>query len=195
MFVFSYRGQYEWADGSMALYYFMIINFGDVKSCGQLTSPGVMYITVIDNCHEPLRRRYICETRTVDRKRGSQRAMENMPDDSANQTLPFPHVRCPRGHVTHTFLACDAKSSCFSRTYVSSVGTVLSSCGVQLQPELTSFACTDGFERVPYSLVCGYRRDCLDNANEVVRGQLRSPGPAHGDDRLLVQDLAGFAGG
>lgn len=164
--MFSYRGQYEWADGSMALYYLMIINFGDVKSCGQLTSPGVMYISVMDNCHEPLRRRYLCETRTVDRKRGSQRAMENMPDDSANQTLPFPQVRCPRGHVTHTFLACDAKSSCFSRTYVSNDWTVLSSCGVQLQPELPSFACTDGFERVPYSLVCDYRRDCLDNSDE-----------------------------
>ena len=150
----------------MAFYYLLILNLGDVKSCGHLPSAGAAYISVIDFCHQPLRRRYLCETRTVDPKSGSQRAMENLPDDSANQTLPFPHVRCPRGHVTHTFLACDAKSSCFSRTYVNSDETVLFSCGVQLHPQTPAFACTDGFERVPYSLVCDYRRDCLDNSDE-----------------------------
>ena len=83
-------------------------------------------------------------------------------------------VTCPKGHVTHVFLACDVSVSCFAEG-----DTIFSlhpetwalpssqSCPVPLGvTSPPSFPCDSDEWRVPYSLLCDHRRDCLDGSDE-----------------------------
>ena len=72
------------------------------------------------------------------------------------------HVTCPSGHVTLKLLACDVQSACWARFMDSQA----SSCDAALTPLPPSFTCTNGVERVPYTLVCDHRPDCSDNSDE-----------------------------
>ena len=97
-------------------------------------------------------------------------------------TTPLPPGRtavCPGGHLTHAFLACDPQSRCWGREPVRfgltgadwDVPTAAtcrpsppsSSSLTSLPP---SFACADGSQRVPYTLVCDYGPDCQDGSDE-----------------------------
>ena len=160
-----YSYEFEWADRSTALYKGFIMRSNHKKTCGMII-PGMSMMYQQLSCTEPEEMHYLCEMDSSDTKTLSQPI--TTPVESTNQTLPFPHVRCPRGHLTHTFLACDAKASCFDDNYLSGddVWLGLASCSVQLHPLPPSFPCASGFERVPYSLVCDHRQDCLDNSDE-----------------------------
>ena len=110
---------------------------------------------------------------------------------SSQQTLPDPTtvngtvlgqhtgkwgmVTCPQGHVTHSFLACDVSTSCwaggdvtFSLHPETWALPVPQSCPAPLAVTLPppSFPCDSDKRRVPYSLVCDHRRDCLDDSDE-----------------------------
>jgi hypothetical protein len=90
------------------------------------------------------------------------------PDPSGGEALHFPvvshlwpthrYVHCPLGHVTHTFLACDVTSSCWSRQ--------TRDCEAPLTPLPPSYACEDGLRVVPYALVCDSKPDCVDGSDE-----------------------------
>ena len=67
-------------------------------------------------------------------------------------------VKCPKGHVTHTFLSCDMRSDCWAETHVS--------CDAPLTPLPPIFECSKGADRVPYTLVCDHRPDCSDGEDE-----------------------------
>ncbi|KAK7476239.1 hypothetical protein BaRGS_00032515, partial [Batillaria attramentaria] len=86
------------------------------------------------------------------------------------RTLPFPVVHCPRGHVTHTFLACDVWSDCFTEDsdIVSDMWGVPSSasCPAPLTSLPPFMSCDMGSQYVPYSLVCDFRKDCADGSDE-----------------------------
>ena len=84
-------------------------------------------------------------------------------------------VACPSGHVTHSFLACDLSISCWAEGSVtfslhpeSWALPTSQSCPVpQNMTSLSpSFPCRSDERRVPYSLVCDHRRDCLDGSDE-----------------------------
>ena len=66
--------------------------------------------------------------------------------------------KCPKGHVTHSFLLCDLKSYCWAETHVS--------CDASLAPLPPMFECSKGADRVPYTLVCDHRPDCSDGEDE-----------------------------
>ncbi|KAL8583954.1 hypothetical protein ACOMHN_040687 [Nucella lapillus] len=91
-----------------------------------------------------------------------------------NSSFKLDTVRCPEGHYTHAFLACDVEAICFSNqdwsyTSLKESWDVPSSstCPVsQLQSLPPSFLCATVPQRVPYSLVCDHRRDCQDNSDE-----------------------------
>jgi len=70
-------------------------------------------------------------------------------------------VRCPSGHVTFNFLACDVHSHCWGRQ-----GSYSFSCHAPLASLPPHFACADSVGRVPYSMVCDHRQDCRDNSDE-----------------------------
>ena len=84
-------------------------------------------------------------------------------------------VTCPRGHVTHVFLACDVSTFCGAgRNVTFSLLPELwalpapQSCQAWLSmtPLPPSFLCRSEEQRVPYSLVCDHRRDCADDSDE-----------------------------
>ena len=66
--------------------------------------------------------------------------------------------KCPKGHVTHSFLSCDLMSDCWAENHVS--------CDAPLTPLPPMFECSKGADRVPYTLVCDHRPDCSDGEDE-----------------------------
>ena len=85
-------------------------------------------------------------------------------------------VTCPKGHVTHVFLACDMSTTCwaegdaiFSLHPMTWALPSSQSCPVPLGvTSPPSFPCDSDELRVPYSLVCDHRRDCRDGSDETI---------------------------
>ena len=84
-------------------------------------------------------------------------------------------VACPSGHVTHSFLACDLSISCWAEGSVTfslhpETWALPTSQSCPVPQNMTSlppsFPCRSDERRVPYSLVCDHRRDCLDGSDE-----------------------------
>ena len=85
-------------------------------------------------------------------------------------------VVCPNGHVTHVFLVCDISTFCWAKgnvtfSFLSSSWALPSSQSCRAQLSSTSlppsFPCRNDKQRVPYSLVCDHRPDCVDSSDEV----------------------------
>ena len=83
------------------------------------------------------------------------------PNSSTNRFPEARFVRCPDGHMTHLYLACDVQSACFALDSRTSV-----SCRAPLTPLPPSFTCNNGVQHVPYTLVCDHRSDCSDRSDE-----------------------------
>ena len=84
-------------------------------------------------------------------------------------------VTCGGRHLTHVFLACDTLAVCwadgdvtFSRHSDTWASPTSKTCPVPLVglPLPPSFPCRSLEQRVPYSLVCDHRPDCLDGSDE-----------------------------
>ena len=104
---------------------------------------------------------------------------------AADLSLPFPSVRCPRQHRTHTFLACDAESDCWARPDPGGLtpgasdwdAPASSWCDVTMPSLPLQFLCGQGGQRVPFTLVCDSRADCVDRSDELFC--VHPPCPAH----------------
>ena len=72
--------------------------------------------------------------------------------------LPFPNIVCPKGHKTHSSMACDLKTDCFPLNDVT-VDDVRREmiCSSGLNPQPPMFLCDDAMTWIPYTLVCDYR--------------------------------------
>ena len=83
-------------------------------------------------------------------------------------------VMCPKGHVTHVFLACDVSTACWAKgdaifSLHPKTWALPSSQSCPVPQAVTSppsFPCDSDEWHVPYSLVCDHRRDCLDGSDE-----------------------------
>jgi hypothetical protein len=90
-------------------------------------------------------------------------------------------VMCPAGHVTHSFLSCDPRSHCGVSKDVSRCEVYMTDDGATLGPWYAAqgssgslehvsaemFKCHKHGETVPYTLVCDFRPDCLDQSDEL----------------------------
>ena len=81
------------------------------------------------------------------------------PTKEPNATVKL--ILCPSGHVTHQFLSCDGRSACWMADVRSAAV-----CKAPVDPVPPSFPCSDGVDRVPYTLLCDHRPDCWDESDE-----------------------------
>ena len=82
-------------------------------------------------------------------------------------------VICRNGHVTHTFLACDVATFCWTEGKLtislrpdSWALPTSRSCPAKLTSPPPSFLCNSEEQQVPYTLVCDHRTNCLDGSDE-----------------------------
>lgn len=107
-----------------------------------------------------------------------QNARHSMLERVVYGNVNFPHldedldldnsslVKCPSGHFTHSFLACDVQSSCWAQQDLDLGKSA--SCHPSLMTSVPpSYACADGVGHVPYTLVCDHRPDCNDHSDEL----------------------------
>ena len=152
-----------WTDGSVSYYRFTKSGEGcqALEACGYMAKlqknsknykddlSSKVYIRKDKSCRDPMKANVLCE---VPASKTSQPVVLPTPPPWT-QLQDF--ARCPSGHYTHQFLACDVRTGCWALDY--------SSCDVDLT---LPFACNNEFERVPYTLVCDHRADCNDESDE-----------------------------
>ena len=94
---------------------------------------------------------------------------------TASEGLQWRLVTCPSGHVTHTFLACDVSAFCWAGSSITfsllpELWALPTSQSCKAHVALTSlppsFPCESDVWRVPYTLVCDHRQDCVDGSDE-----------------------------
>ncbi|KAK7480568.1 hypothetical protein BaRGS_00028144, partial [Batillaria attramentaria] len=79
-------------------------------------------------------------------------------------------VLCPDGHVTHDFLSSDPGSECGAAVSLLTRCTLRNTetegnLGTELNLTVAMFTCDDG-NKLHYTLVCDFRKDCQDNSDE-----------------------------
>ena len=160
-----YRGMYQWEDGIVA-HYVNYERYAKPPTCAGMERAGNLLIIPVSFKSSDYMS-FLCEEEETRRHEHdmSQMSRTHMPN-SDSASAHFPHVVCSLGHYTHKFLACDIQSACWLRD--SPVdrgvnGTVVTLCKSILA---TLFACRDGLEHVPYSLVCDHSQDCMDSSDE-----------------------------
>ena len=153
-----------------------------VAGCGYMRerAPRHQKTDVISRlwCKQREYARFLCETDTDRKTRPVPQKIQfpNKPNPATQASRGHVHLTaCPRGHMTHDFLACDAQSECWARDTVSDSTscwagdggrTASGSCAASLTPLPPSFPCSSGWGEVPYTLVCDHRADCSDDSDE-----------------------------
>ena len=183
-----YRLMLQWEDGTIAYHQNVITHdYTYPVTCGVLDMnwPSRHVVYLADTLHASLAH-VLCEVdynslhnealtrnRSEERTHRSETIMLSQPDQPSTTLSPSSFVICPDKHVTHAFLACDASSACWAENQLifddlkeSWDIPSSSSCPASMTSLPPSFLCASGIRRVPYTLVCDHRADCLDNSDE-----------------------------
>ena len=169
---FRYKQSWQWADGSIAFYMRAIGTTG--PHCAVSKARYAKKLDLDEACNVPLDADYLCEfqslAKTGNPKTSSSDTQISLPSLPLVR-LAVPHVKCPDGHVTQAFLACDEQSACWLRGYgyvESEVWGVPStaSCPAPMTSLPAMFTCSSGGQRVSYSMVCDHRQQCGDGSDE-----------------------------
>ena len=158
---------YSWEDGTVG-HYVNYERYALPPTCAGMERAGNLLITPVSFKSTRATRTFLCE---IEEARANEHSLSQISrtqlPNSDSASVHFAHVVCSLGHYTHEFLACDLQSVCRPRDSPGQSGrgngTVLTLCRSMVA---TLFACRDGLEHVPYSLVCDHSQDCLDSSDE-----------------------------
>ena len=164
-----YRHEWQYSDGAIAYYKAITRDLGMRPACGSLILDEQMDPTMslskvrVGYCSKVFKSpNILCEVTTAPKPTVyNEESLTNIQIQSVtehNVSSPVSLVGCPLGHTVRDFLACDIRSMCWSLD--------ITECPAPLAPLPPSFTCTNGVERVPYTLVCDIRPDCSDDSDE-----------------------------
>ena len=160
-------------DGTIAHSVPKDLRYGKRDSCGRYCCNDP-YSIQVHPCEKMENNYHLCEFQdSVDEPGKKLPAGIELPPvfiHSSNHSV-LQLISCPRGHVTHSFLACDVSSMCFATRESDShdVRDIPSytSCSVtSMTSRPPAYKCATGGGRVPYTWVCDHRQDCSDNSDE-----------------------------
>ena len=129
---------------------------------------------MLDSCTNDVHFQYLCEFPPGPSYYASLRkTFEDIRLEPVSVPLRTPSVVCPGGHQTHDFLACDVQSDCWAnkdvvlQTSPEAVTTPTSAwCNTSVTADELYFQCSSTNERIPFTLVCDFRKDCFDGSDE-----------------------------
>ena len=164
----SYRNTLEWLDGTTQFYNHLefllldeskniaIIHSPDYEGHGLQRADNMGYLDkavlceAFSNKENPSNGQF-----PLINKANEGHTPVNVPRPGDLSAVPF--IACPAGHLTHSFLACEAKSACYKQ------GNACLSHLTHIPP---LFTCASEIEHVPYTFVCNFRSDCSDDTDE-----------------------------
>ncbi|KAK7474678.1 hypothetical protein BaRGS_00034102 [Batillaria attramentaria] len=160
---FRYREIWKWADGDYVDYSVTVFEIESFERpvppvCAEFSESSSKLVGLYPvACTEERKWRIplpiLCETNTSTFLVGKTVHIALQDTLLGNQ-----FAKCPANHSTHNFLLCDKHSAC----WLDESGD----CTAAVTPLPPSFSCADQIERVPYTLVCDYRKDCSDESDE-----------------------------
>ena len=121
---------------------------------------------------------YVCEFEPPQTPRSHHRSIPNghtavlaadLQNTTSSASFTFSSVRCPDRHWTQLFLACDLDSDCWAKADAvpgASAEASSSWCDTSTTSEERFFLCSSGTGRLPFTLVCDFRKDCFDGSDE-----------------------------
>ncbi|PVD27155.1 hypothetical protein C0Q70_12309 [Pomacea canaliculata] len=166
----QYKKVLVWSDGTVAYdYVYLAFSVGRISVSIYNTHCSVFSLHFDDFALQPCIQQFqegipLCEfyLPTLNVSKMSLQ-MSSFKNDHVTKTNNSLYVSCPDGHFTFDFLSCDQASHCGAQmsalhclTWTRSRKSVLTNM----------FVCRDHSNSLPYSLVCDFRPDCLDESDE-----------------------------
>ena len=146
--------------------------------CGAMLVRQKGSVHLTDSCVKDTYYFFLCEFDSAGSNRPYTKDAKNVHLvrlQNPQTSFDFSFVECPEKHHTHTFLACDSQSECWSMKVKHAESwnhelTVSASswCDAPkaVTPEPVHFVCASKIEHVPFTLVCDFLADCFDKSDE-----------------------------
>ena len=159
---FSYNLFYQWLDRSAA--YFLKLAQAPEGNCAfYRTWDNPRQGLFFGPCFERVAAQILCEHKSTDSKvvtpqRHTESVITQLHAETHFNMKAFVECNNTGRHWTHNFLACDTLSHCFS--------SGLLTCDYTPRPPVPMMLCSNGEQRVPYTLVCDHVTHCADGSDE-----------------------------
>ena len=171
---FRYHNEIILEDSTIAYHLGRIIRKGTYKPfCGLMKKNADTKVN-LSRCSRSEATSYLCEfeqspsptSETLRRVFVTNLSKQRMSYWNSSSAKTFNTLSCPKGHLTHDFLACDLSSDCWLEQSAGHSARAGVKCSAPLHPLPPSFGCREKGQFVPYTLVCDHRPNCFDGSDE-----------------------------